>query len=176
MDFKLGNLKNEEEKVYVLPRSPFYNKCLPQEFEHVTRTSPDKYFAIWGCHQISESQYNRGLWVFRPNKNKTDYNVENARQVITEALTDMDLAKTTIWENMIINVNKFAPRGDLNCTIKRHNEQCNTQTDSSPTSVSMRSVPMTKEETFQINLPLFMFICVMIVLSITVILLMYKCK
>lgn len=92
----------------------------------MTRTKPGKYFAIWGCHQISESKYNRGLWVFGANKNQTNMKVKSAQQMVTEALIDMKLEnQTAIWENMIINVNKFTPPDHLNCSIKRYNNQCN---------------------------------------------------
>lgn len=159
-DFRIDNQENIEEKLQLEPR---FKKCKTyQEFRYVTRVSPGKYFAIWGCHQISESKCDRGLWVFGAKTNKTSKNVENAHQMITEALIDMKLDnQTRVWDNMIINVNKFQPQETLNCT-ETFFEQCE-----SPTS--------SKTKNKKINLPLFVLLCVMIILSVTAILIICKC-
>lgn len=129
--FNLFRERNEEGPLQVLPKlrkEAENNPCaqyLTPKFEYVTRAGLGKYFAIWGCQQINNSTYDRGLWVLGESQNEMNMTFENAREVINEAIIDMKLEDHRgIWKNIIINENKFTPQEMLNCSVDRFHIQC----------------------------------------------------
>lgn len=133
LDFELFDQMDAEETFQLKPqdanerfkiRNETCKPFLNPDFIHITHTKADKYFAIWGCHQIRESKYDRGLWVLGAMKD-ANMTVENAHQMISEALTEMKLDnQTRIWENMIINVNKLTPSKKIDCSREIYRHQC----------------------------------------------------
>lgn len=100
-------------------------RYLTPSFDYVSKAKLGKYFAIWGCHQMSESQYDRGLWVLRATPNENNMTVENVREVISEALVDMKLEdQRDIWDSMIMNENNFTSQEELNCSVDRFYNRC----------------------------------------------------
>lgn len=99
---------------------------LRQEFEYVTQKGLGNYFAIWGCHQINESKYDRGLWVLGSNKNPENIEMLDSNDMVTTAMNDLKLENVAgIKRNIvIINLNKFTPEENLNCAIDRSYNQC----------------------------------------------------
>lgn len=126
IEFELADQKDTKDRLQIEPFNITTDTCESlQQFEYFIRTKPGKYFAIWGCHQISESKYDRGLWVFG-EKFEQNRRVENAQQMITDVLIDMKLEnETRILENMIININQFTPFYEMNCFAEIYNNQCN---------------------------------------------------
>lgn len=156
----MRNQRNVEDQLDLGPDKDSVDKekCAPylnQEFGYAARVSPGKYFAIWGCHQMSESECNRGLWVLGWNENQPNSSVINARQMIAEALSDMNLTNETgIWENMVINENVFA--GDTEkevCRKERFLNNCTWETLTKPVNVNK-----------QTNLMIFILICAILLL------------
>lgn len=81
-----------------------------------------RYFAIWGCHQINQEKYDRGLWVFDESSH---FKVADGRQKITEALLDMHLENETgIWDQMIINQNTPVYKLDMQCKDDKFHQFC----------------------------------------------------
>lgn len=128
-----------------------------KDIGHITQKRLSKYFAIWGCYQISESKYDRSLWVFGANKNQTNMNVKNARQVIIEALNDMKLHNQIgLLEHIIINVKYFTNEEKVNCSIKRYTNKCN--------FITLNVETMAKEKR-GVEVAIFIFIIVILVVA-----------
>lgn len=84
-------------------------------------------------------------------------NMNNARQVITEALNDMKLSNEFgLLEHIIINPNQFTHQGKVNCSTKRYNNQCN--------FVTLNVETMTKEKQ-GVEVVIFIFIIVALVVA-----------
>lgn len=108
--------------IHIQPEIDIYNKyCAPyfrEEFNYVTYTSPSKFFAIWGCHQINGSFYDRGMWVFGTNANLSYTEVVS---IVAEARNAMNLQSLVDLErNTIINDDFYAP-GELCMTFVYEN-------------------------------------------------------
>lgn len=85
-----------------------------QKFTYTTKRSKGKYFAIWGCYQLNKTSYDRGLWIFGANENKSDFNVVNAEGIVDEALKDLGLDQdVNVKKNMMINRNIFGIKKEI---------------------------------------------------------------
>lgn len=125
--FEMDNTENGTNQFDLQPlKEPNSNKSCssypPQKFEYNTSVQKERYFAIWGCYQISEEEYDRGLWVFNVNIKPPLF---DGRRIVTEALTDMRLENETgIWNKMIINEHRKKLQYDVHCKDDKFDQYC----------------------------------------------------
>lgn len=97
-----------KKKLQINPRYATINNksCssfLSNEFEYVSYTSLGEYFSIWGCHQINEYIYDRGLWIFGTYKD--GMNSSDAYLIVNKALVDMNVSVEV--DEIIVNRETF---------------------------------------------------------------------
>lgn len=111
----------------------------PSTFQHKINSDFSKYFAIWGCHQINETFYDRGLWIFGGNENP------DVERVVDVALSDMNLEGVDgLKEALVVRTAETGQKTQEHCSNDTYYQTCSNKMGKSG-SLSEKSIDSFKE-------------------------------